>query len=162
MTDTVPAPARLEILEQHRGDKYDDHMPLLPNIVRVNGRALWCSADNPVVVQDINPASGPIVVTLRLQARVLSVGSDLPEAEPATAEVRGERAHFARVMVPVMPEDAVGGEITTPYVVVDGHRLLLAGPVEIDSIQVPGADLVTVAVPLVCRSVLFDDEPTPG
>lgn len=161
--DQQPKPARLEILERHTGEKYDDKVLLCPNIVRINGVSLWCSGTEPVTVQEFSfddQASRQIVVKLRLHARRLSAGEEPTRVVPDAPDPRNR---FATVELPPVEDDIRNrdGDLSPAYAIVNGHKLLLAEPgVTIDP-MVPDKDsherVLTVTVPLLCRSVVFDD-----
>lgn len=154
--DQQPRPARLEITERHPGEKYTRDQPIIPNGVRVNGMQLLCPIDDPIVVRDVvvgGTGDASLVVTLRLQVRAVSLGD--PAAEPAGAPVGGG---YAVVEVPLPDPDLVE-TVSVPYAVVNGQKLQVGGQVRVLGV-VLGKDLVVVELPLVCRSVLFDDEPT--
>lgn len=156
--DQGPRTARLEILERHGDDKkMDRSAPLCPNSLRVNGRPLWASEDDPIVVHEIRvdgrPGS-PLVVTLRFLARSVGLGAGVE----APAELPAGRTGFATVIVPVTavePELAAG----RPFVMVDDMKILLGGDVVVQEVPLHDKAVLVVDVPLLCRSVVFDDEP---
>jgi hypothetical protein len=160
--DEIPIlPARLEVLEEHRGERWPADRPLLPNRVLVNGVGLWCPVDQPILVKEfvVGERDALVVVTLRLQARALTVGD-------ATLQIpAGERTRnrYAVVAVPELrahtEKDQIGSH-EAPYVVVEGMKLALGGPVVVHPVAMDGDELLTVEVPLVCRSVVFDDRST--
>lgn len=156
--DRTAHAARLEIVERHAGERYGDDTPLCPNGIRINGVPVWCPEDKPLVVQEIDLSGKvgvPLVVTVRLQARALLIGE--PPSRPAisAADVRNR---FAVVELPAVADGP------HPYAIVDGHRVRLASPPTIETVDVGSphaADrVVVVTLPLVCRSVVFDDEST--
>ncbi len=155
--------AHLEILERHDGEKYDARTPITPNLVRVNGIPLWCSAKSPITIEVDGCEPGALVVGVRLQLRALRLGGEPTGVAPAPPAAAGERPRFARVEVPGLTGDAQAGDkVEAPYVVVEGHRLLVKGPVQVSEVFADGS-LVEVDVPLLCRTVVFDDEvPEPG
>jgi hypothetical protein len=153
-----PRAAHLEIVEQHDGEKYDARTPIKPNLLRVNGIPLWCSASHGITIAIDGCEPEPLVANLRLQARALRLGGEPTGAEPSPAAPPGERPHFARIEVPGLSLSArPGAQVDARFVIVDGHRLLIRGCVEVNEILVD-QDIVTVDVPLVCRTIVFDDE----
>lgn len=168
--DRPAVAARLEVLEVHGGKSYDDRTPLAPNEVRVNGVSLWAPVDDPIVVQEIavdGKLRRAVVVTLRLQVRALKIGAPrvvLPP--PGDARKR----HFAVVELPMNLGDDDTVTQIGHHAYVDGHKLLLAAPGPSVERVVPGdprqpdmvdRTLVVVTLPLLCRSVVFDDEVDP-
>ncbi len=152
----APGAAHVQILERHDGEKYDAKVPIRPNLVRVNGIPVWCSANRAITIEIDGFEPQLLVVTLRLQARALRLGGE-PLPGPAAAAVDNTRPRFARIEVPGLTLAAAGEKVEAPYVVVDGHRLLVRSPVEVAAVELQDS-LVEVDVPLVCRTVLFDDE----
>lgn len=161
--DAPPTPAVLEVLDRHKGEKHGRNTILLPNLVRINGIPLWCPTDNPIVVQDIRVdgrEGSPLVVNIRLQVRALRIG----EAPSQRAvDVADDRTRYATVELPNVPDHLVDGS-TEPdalpcgYAIVDGQKLMLADNATVDYVVPFGDRAVVVDLPLVCRSVVFDDE----
>ena len=172
LTQLPPRPARLEIVERHYGDRYGDDMSIVPNGVRINGVPLWCSTTNPVVVEEFTidgefDSRRGVVVPLRLLARALRIGEVPSRVDPDAADARNR---FATVELPVcfgrdpdVPDGLVrvvpdGLVRVVPYAIVSGHKLLLGGPVIVHETDAgPAGNVVSVTLPLVCRSVVFDD-----
>jgi hypothetical protein len=163
-----PQPCHLEVLER----RYEERDPgtdliLLPNLVRLNGVGLWCPEDDPIVVRQITVdgtrMAGPMVVTLRLQARALTLGETGEPVGGIETDHQGNR--FAVVQVPGLTfhvQDAKGDPLLDAgFVVVDGMKMLLAGPVSVHPVPVPvegsfSRGPVVVELPLLVRSVKFD------
>lgn len=163
LEDAPPRPARLEIVDRHRGEKYGDDIAIIPNGVRVNGVPLWCPQEDPITVEEFTVNGDPalrngVVVPLRLHARALAIGEAPRRVDPAAADWRNR---FATVELPAIPEPMVA-ELPRafPYAIVNGMKLQLAGPATVHRASVEDFGyLVVVTLPLVCRSVVFDDEP---
>lgn len=159
-----PRTARLEIMERHHGkQRRGPDFPLVPNLLRVNGRTLWATQDDPVVVKEIRvdgrPGT-PMVVVIRFLARSLLIGDG-----PDTGGVQGRAPGGGRFPVLAVPGlVAEPGTVSAPYVLIDEMRLLLGGDVVVEEIQIgsvdgeQGREALVVDVPLLCRSVVFDDE----
>lgn len=166
IADLPPRPARLTIVEEHTGEKWPSDRPIVPNRIRVNGVALWCPQEDPVVVEEFavdGTCARPVVVRLKLQARSLAIGQEPSRVDPAAADLR---ARWATVELPTMLRDLaeadLPGECAFPYAIVDGHKLQLDGEALVHEVRPGDRDgyLVLVTLPLVVRSIVFDDEPT--
>jgi hypothetical protein len=165
LEEEPPRPARLEIVERHDGEKYGPDRPIMPNGIRINGVPVWCPGADPIIVKEVRvdgTKPAPLVTVLRLQARALRIGEEPSRADLSSPDVR---THFATVELPVKYESS-GGQPRVwgfgEYAIVDGQKVELAGPIEVDPVQPDvGSDerVVVVTLPLVCRSVVFDDEP---
>lgn len=159
LEDVPPRPARLEIVEVHDGDAFGPGIPLMPNTVRINGMRVWCPEDQPIAVDEITVSGDltePLVVRLKLMARRLTIGEAPTRLSPAEA---GGKTACATVEVPY------GDDGSAPYVVIDGHKLSIAEPGltvhPVNTDRAAGDDrLLLVTVPLICRSIVFDDEIT--
>lgn len=163
LEDHPPQPARLEIVERHAGVKWPDDRPIVPNVVRMNGVQLWCPVDAPIVVEKFTidgNCGRPLVVRLKLQARVLAVGDQPARIAPDADDVRARR--FATVELPARtgeePLTGLPDNYSIPYAIVNGMKIQLGDDVLVHQVEVGERQIVVVTLPLVCRSVVFDDE----
>lgn len=155
-----PRPARLRIMELHSGHRFNHDRPLIPNSISINGRLIWAPVDDPILVEEIRidgSCATPLIVRLRMQARALSLG-DAPVLDiPAGGDVGGRS--FSVIEIPGLGQsDEV--PLGAPYAVVDGEKLQLHGDVLVDGPSKLGDSVFVVQLPLVCRSVVFDDAST--
>lgn len=158
-----PRAAVIELIERHTGEKYPYSGAgsiIVPNVLRINGVAMWGTFDAPVVVKEIavggNPA--PFKVTVQLLARALRIG-ETPAFDPG-AEGDPEYSAAAVVEIPDIDSLEPGSTLDRPYLLLNGHRLYTEGSVGIGEIVTDGKDrtAATVTLTLLCRKFVVDDE----
>lgn len=163
-----PVPAVVELIERHRGPKYDERALIAPNLLRINGVPVWAPVDDPVVLHELHVDGKPgalFVAEVSLQVRRLVAGHDTPSAP---VEVAAGASPVFSVVELVVPADAEllddGQPVDPPYsVYANGHHLQLAEPgliVERLTVGGHGPDdrVCRVRLPLVCRRFIVDDE----
>lgn len=172
----LAAAAIIEVVEQHKGP---DRQPtfgsgsiIVPNHVRINGVAVHCTEDDPVVVQALHldgTCKLPFVATLSLMARAIRIG-DIPVSVGGPAAAPDDQDRGAVLEIPIV--DLAGrvrprpGQLLDPPVVyLNGSALYTSGSVKIERLRSPwdhqGPWVATVLVPLLCRRFLVDDEVKP-
>ncbi len=161
-----PVPAVVELVERHRGPKYDERALIAPNLLRINGVPVWAPVEDPVVLHELRvdgKGGALFVATVSLQVRRLVAGHDAP-SDPV--EVPAGASPVFSVVELVAPADAEwpgdGQPLDPPYsVYANGHHLQLAEPgLIVDPMRLGDLDdrLCRVRLPLVCRRFVVDDE----
>jgi len=166
-----PGAAVIECIEQHPGpDRYEfvgTGSILAPNLVRINGVAIWCTDVDPVVVQSVHidgTCKSSFVVRVRMSARLVNIG-DIPVSVGGPGAEPGDRNRAAMLEIPLSGELRAGQLLEPPYVYLNGNPLYIGGPVEVERIRTPWGGGIghtaTVVVPLLCRRFTVDDEVVP-
>lgn len=163
-----PGGAVIELLEVHAGPRMPDagvESVLAPNHMRINGVGVYATQEAPAVLHEVEVdgrPSAPFTVTVQLMARALRVGG-VPSYDPAKDLPARSARHAVVVEIPgVDGELEAGGRLAPPYVLINGHRLLINGPVRIGEIVTDGEKrtCAVVTIPLLCRRLVVDDEST--
>lgn len=164
-TKAEPHAAVIELLHRHGdSEKYPytgGQSVILPNFLRIDGVGIWAPEDRPVVIEEIEldgRCLRPFAVTVTLQARALRVGA----APMSDGPIGGPDSNSGAVLeIPDVDEFFSGEELEPRYVLLNGNRLYIQGPVKIGKLNTGGPDWSTaeVTVTLLCRKLIVDDEP---
>lgn len=160
----LPRAARIEILDRHKGPKKGfsgaDSI-LVPNLMRINGVAIYATYDNPAILCEIavdGAGTLPFLVCVQMLARSVKVGG--APAYEAVAEGVGN-IHGAVVDIPGVDQLDPGTDLALPWVLLNGHRLYVEGKILIGELatksRIQNAAMVTLT--LLCRQLVVDDEP---
>lgn len=162
-----PHAAVIEILDRHTGEKYGytgAESVILPNFVRIDGVAVWCTYENPVKVEAVTIDGGtvPFAVTMSLLARAIRVGG--APAYDAGALGGAENMSCAVVEIPDVDELTPGEELDRPYVLLNGSPVYVQGGITVGelSTSMNEAAAAQVTLTLLCRRLIVDDEPFEG
>lgn len=171
-TNAQAGGAVIEVVERHKGPDRYSHLGsesvIAPNHVRINGVAVHCTIDDPVVVESVHidgNCHSKFVVTLRMMARVVRIG-DVPESIGGPAAEPSDKNRAAVLEIPLGGKVRPGQLVAPAVVHLNGSALYLGGPVKVERLRAPwgddGAQIATVVVPLLCRRFLVDDEVIPA
>lgn len=168
---TVKAPepephgAVIEVLHRHDGEKFPYTGPgsvIVPNFVRIDGVAVFCTEDNPVTVREVTIDGGcniPFAVTMSLLARAVRVGGT-----PCDGAALGgpDDMGAAVVEIPDVDDLAPGERLDRRYVLLNGTPLLVEDGITVGELSTSyreGVCAAQVTLTLLCRSFVVDDEP---
>lgn len=163
--------AIIECVEQHSGEKFPDVGPrsiLCPNLLRINGVAIWATYHNPVVIRGIQIGGGPgepFAVTVQLHARALRFNVEPAYDTTAEGDLAARANAGAVVEVPDVEEFTSGEVLERPYVLLNGRRIYIQGPIVVGEMAANGVgehSMATVVLTLLCRRFIVDDEPYPA